>query len=117
MASFFVSVIIIIMNTEWWQTEKEVVDSINFRKENTMAKKKKKGKKKVEVKPKGVDRFGSKLSSNRAKIHSAIGKKPQTMKQLRDKAGIGYSMGEHLNLLVDAKLIKKSSQGYYLKQK
>ncbi len=70
--------------------------------------------KKVESKKHAVDKFGARVGTNRAKIHAAIGKKPQTMKQLRDKAGVSYSMGEHLNLLVDAKLIKKSDEGYYI---
>ena len=105
------------MNTKYWKTEKEAVDSINFRKEKTMAKKKKKGKKKVEVKPKGVDRFGSRLGTNRAKINAAISKTPQTMRQLMNRSGVAYSLTEHLGRLVSRKLIKKSAKGYYLKQK
>ena len=89
-----------------------------------MAKKTKKTKvakrrvaKKVESKKHAVDKFGARVGTNRAKIHAAIGKKPQTMKQLMDKAGVSYSLTEHLDSLVSRKLIKKSAKGYYLKQK
>lgn len=80
-------------------------------------KKKKKKKQKKADKEKGVDRFGTQLGTNRAKINAALSKTPLTLKQLVKKAGVSYAPSEHLARLVARRLIRKTEDGFVLVQK
>lgn len=64
---------------------------------------------------KGLDKFGTRLGTNRAKINAVLSKTPKTMEQLMKKAGVGYAPGEHMQALVTRKLVKVTDQGYCLR--
>lgn len=85
-----------------------------------MAKKKKKKKKvAAESKPAGKDAFGSRIGSARAGVNKALTEKPQTLPEIKTKAGLKTTntFSDHLASLVEAKLIKNTGGKYALTSK
>jgi len=73
----------------------------------------------------GVDKFGSRIGSNNAKLNAVLTKKPHTVKELVDKAGIEakeFKPGDlqlgafysHLKKLTESGHVKKTEEGYAL---
>ena len=86
-------------------------------------KKKKKvtaGKSAAEVKPKAekkkkdaaMDKFGSRVGSQAAKINSCLTKKAKTMAELMGEVGAESTFYNHLNKLVKAGHVAKTDDGY-----
>ena len=72
----------------------------------------KKAKKTTSKGAEGVDAFGSRIGSNNAKVNAMLGKKPITMKDIKAKMrGTYYN---HLNALIEQKLVVKTDEGFAL---
>ena len=70
------------------------------------------GKKTTSKGAEGVDAFGSRIGSNNAKVNAMLGKKPITMKDIKAKMrGTYYN---HLNALIEQKLVVKTDEGFAL---
>lgn len=66
----------------------------------------------TDIRP-GRDEFGAKAGSNQAKIHAALSRTFQNMKELTDKAGLpGKTFYSHLTKLADQGLIERSKEGF-----
>ncbi len=75
--------------------------------------------KKEKSEPAGKDGFGSREGTSRAKINKALSTKSKTIAELKKEAGIKGSntFAEHLQNLIEAKYVKKTSDGYELTEK
>lgn len=62
----------------------------------------------------GVDKYGSRLGSNRAKINEKLTSKPKTMTQLVKEANLDPAQTHynHLDKLVEKGLVEKTGEGY-----
>lgn len=61
-----------------------------------------------------VDRFGTRLGTKFAAANATLTKKPKTMREIIDEAGLTETCYNHLNRLVRAKLIRRTKEGYSL---
>jgi hypothetical protein len=75
-----------------------------------------KSEKKVKTKPsEGVDKWGTRLGTSRSKINAVIGKKPLTVEQIAEKAGLDNTFfHKHMTALVEAGHVKKTEEGFIL---
>jgi hypothetical protein len=64
----------------------------------------------------GLDKFGSRLGSNRNKFNEALSRKVKTMAQLVEEAGLSYAPGTHVQELLNKGHIEKVEDGYRLKK-
>ena len=90
------------------------------KKEKSAAKKKSKKKAAAKKTAKRVaekvdlDKFGSRKGSAASKINAALSKKPKKMSQLVKEARVSGTYYEHLNKLIEDRVVKKSDKGYAL---
>ena len=61
----------------------------------------------------GTDKFGSRNGSDRAKMNTALSVKPQSAKEIMERAGLERPKVNHLNGLVEKGLLKKDKDGKY----
>ena len=62
----------------------------------------------------GVDKFGSRIGSNRAILNAALSVKPRTAREIMERAGLTRPKTNHLNALIGKGLLKKDKEGKYL---
>jgi len=63
-------------------------------------------------KERDTDKFGSRLSSNQAKINAVLSNKPKTMKTLMEEAGLSSTYYNHLKSLIDKGFVEKTDKGF-----
>ena|ERR1700722_10589356 len=65
-----------------------------------------------------LDKFGTRLGSDRAKVNAALGKKPQTITEIVEKAGLEKPFfRKHLKSLIDQGFVEKVDEGFKLVSK
>jgi hypothetical protein len=62
-----------------------------------------------------VDKFGSRLGSDAAKANAVLTKKPKKMAEIVKEGDLNGTVYQHLNALASKGLIKKTKEGYALK--
>ena len=63
-----------------------------------------------------VDKFGSRLGTERAKVNTRLSKEPKTVQQLADEAGLKNTyFRKHLASLISEGFVVKTKDGYKLK--
>ncbi len=92
---------------------KKKVESKSEQKKETEKKKKTK---KVVSKRKGIDKFGSREGTIKARVNAVLTKKPKTERLLLKEAKIANPQGGHLRDLIRAGHIVKSEKGFALKR-
>jgi hypothetical protein len=67
------------------------------------------------AKGEGVDEFGNRKGTAMAKVNSLLSKKPKTMAELVEEAGLKDTCYNHLNKLIGKGLVVKMEKGYVKK--